>query len=62
VLFADIRGFTTLSEGLSPPEVVRFLNVFLEQMTSIVMTYGGAVNKYIGDKHDGLLECALRSG
>jgi adenylate cyclase len=49
VLFADVRGFTTLSEGLSPPEVVKFLNVFLDQMTSIVMQYGGAVNKYIGD-------------
>ncbi len=49
VLFADVRGFTTLSEGLSPPEVVRILNVFLEQMTSTVMNYGGAVNKYIGD-------------
>jgi adenylate cyclase len=49
VLFADVRGFTTLSEGLTPPEVVHILNVFLEQMTSIVMNYGGAVNKYIGD-------------
>jgi adenylate cyclase len=49
VLFADIRGFTTLSEGLTPPEVVRMLNIFLEQMNSIVMQYGGAVNKYIGD-------------
>jgi adenylate cyclase len=49
VMFADVRGFTTLSEGLTPPEVVRILNVFLEQMTSIVMRYGGAVNKYIGD-------------
>jgi adenylate cyclase len=49
VLFADIRGFTTLSEGLSPPEVVHMLNIFLEQMTGIVMEFGGAVNKYIGD-------------
>jgi adenylate cyclase len=49
VLFADIRGFTTLSEGLDPPEVVRMLNIFLEQMTSIVMEHGGAINKYIGD-------------
>ena len=49
VLFADIRGFTTLSEGLDPPEVVRMLNIFLDQMTSIVMDHGGAINKYIGD-------------
>ncbi len=49
VLFADIRGFTTLSEGLSPPEVVHMLNIFLNQMTMIVMEHGGAINKYIGD-------------
>jgi adenylate cyclase len=49
VLFADVRGFTTLSEGLTPPEIVRILNIFLERMTSIVMQYGGAINKYIGD-------------
>ena len=49
VLFADIRGFTTLSEGLTPPEVVTMLNIFLEQMTTIVMEHGGAINKYIGD-------------
>lgn len=49
VLFADIRGFTTLSEGLEPPEVVRMLNLFLEDMTAIVMENGGAINKYIGD-------------
>jgi adenylate cyclase len=49
VLFADIRGFTTLSEGLTPPEVVSILNVFLERMNTIVMGHGGAINKYIGD-------------
>ena len=49
VLFADVRGFTTLSEGLDPPEVVQILNIFLEQMTGIVMDHGGAINKYIGD-------------
>jgi adenylate cyclase len=49
VLFADVRGFTTLSESLTPPEVVGMLNVFLEQMTEIVMQNGGAINKYIGD-------------
>ncbi len=49
ILFADVRGFTTLSEGLSPTEVVTLLNVFLEEMSDIVMGYGGAINKYIGD-------------
>ncbi len=49
VLFADIRGFTPLSEGLPPAKVVELLNVFLEEMSSIVMRHGGAINKYIGD-------------
>ncbi|MBN1965526.1 MAG: adenylate/guanylate cyclase domain-containing protein [Anaerolineae bacterium] len=49
VLFADVRGFTTLSEGLPPAEVVGLLNIFLEEMSRIVMRHGGAINKYIGD-------------
>lgn len=49
VLFADVRGFTTLAEGLPPAEVVELLNYFLEQMNQIVMNYNGAINKYIGD-------------
>ncbi|MBN1200768.1 MAG: adenylate/guanylate cyclase domain-containing protein [Anaerolineae bacterium] len=49
VLFADIRGFTPLSEGLPPQDVVGLLNMFLEEMNIIVMRYGGAINKYIGD-------------
>jgi adenylate cyclase len=49
VMFADVRGFTTLSEGLPPREVVRMLNVFLERMNEIVLKHGGAINKYIGD-------------
>jgi adenylate cyclase len=49
VLFADVRGFTPLAEGLPPHEVVHLLNLFLEEMNMIVMRYGGAINKYIGD-------------
>jgi adenylate cyclase len=49
VLFADVRGFTTLSEGLPPGEVVTMLNLFLERMNEIVLKHGGAINKYIGD-------------
>lgn len=49
VMFADVRGFTTLSEGLPPREVVSMLNLFLERMNEIVLKHGGAINKYIGD-------------
>jgi len=49
VLFSDIRGFTTLSERLSPEDVVSLLNPYLELMTSIIHKHGGTVDKYEGD-------------
>ena len=49
VLMADLRGFTPMSEVLSPEEVVDALNVFLGTMADIVMKYGGSVDNFIGD-------------
>lgn len=49
VLFSDIRGFTALSERLSPDEVVALLNEYLSAMTEIVFEYGGMVDKFQGD-------------
>lgn len=49
VLFSDIRGFTTLSEKLSPEDVVGLLNPYLELMTGIIHKHGGTVDKYEGD-------------
>jgi adenylate cyclase len=49
VLFSDIRGFTTLSEKLSPEAVVSLLNPYLELMTGIIHKHGGTVDKYEGD-------------
>ncbi|MCJ7432380.1 MAG: adenylate/guanylate cyclase domain-containing protein [Anaerolineales bacterium] len=49
VLFSDIRGFTTLSEKLSPEDVVSLLNPYLELMTGIIHKHGGTVDKYEGD-------------
>lgn len=49
VFFSDIRGFTTLSEKLTPEELVAFLNDYLSQMTDLVLENKGLVDKYIGD-------------
>lgn len=48
-LFVDIRGFTKMSEELSPEEVVDVLNGYLEMATNQVFKYGGMVDKFIGD-------------
>ncbi len=49
VLFSDIAGFTTASETLPPITLVHLLSRYLEGMTQIIITHGGAVNKYLGD-------------
>ena len=50
VLFSDIRSFTTLSESMSPQELVNHLNVYLTAMTDVVLDYGGYLDKYVGDE------------
>jgi class 3 adenylate cyclase len=49
VLFADIRGFTKMSEKTSPEDVVGMLNQFFERMVKIVQRNGGVIDKFIGD-------------
>lgn len=50
VLFSDIRGFTTLSERMTPEELVVKLNHYLQIMTDIVIRYNGTLDKYVGDE------------
>ncbi|MFC1741894.1 CHASE2 domain-containing protein [Nanoarchaeota archaeon] len=49
VFFSDIRGFTTISEKLSPEQLVHLLNEYLTEMTNIILRTNGVVDKYMGD-------------
>jgi adenylate cyclase len=49
ILFADIRSFTTLSEKMSPGDVVKMLNTCLPVMIDAIVRNGGLVNKFAGD-------------
>src|SRR5919199_3070225 len=49
VLFGDIRGFTTMSEGMAPSTLLSHLNRYFDGMVDIVNRYEGTVNKYNGD-------------
>lgn len=49
MLFSDIRGFTSVSETVSPEALIRILNVYLGEMTNLVFEEEGVLDKYIGD-------------
>lgn len=49
VLFSDLRGFTTMSEGLPPEDLITLLNTYLTAMTDLVFEHKGVLDKYIGD-------------
>ena len=49
VLFSDVRGFTTISEGLDATELTRMMNEFLTPFTSAIQKHRGTIDKYMGD-------------
>lgn len=49
VLFSDVRGFTTISEGLDPKQLTQLMNEFLTPMTHIIHHSRGTIDKYMGD-------------
>ena len=49
MMFSDVAGFTTISEGLSPEKLVDLLNKYLTPMTNIILNNKGYVDKYEGD-------------
>ncbi|PIR44873.1 MAG: hypothetical protein COV10_02520 [Candidatus Vogelbacteria bacterium CG10_big_fil_rev_8_21_14_0_10_51_16] len=61
VFFSDVRGFTTLSETLTPTELVSFLNRYLSVMTDITIEERGVIDKYIGDAIMGFWGAPIRT-
>ncbi len=49
ILFSDIRGFTSISEGLDPVSLTALLNDYLTEVTEIIYRFGGTIDKYEGD-------------
>ena len=49
VLFTDVRGFTTISEGLDPKELSKLMNEFLTPLSRIIYRHRGTIDKYMGD-------------
>ena len=49
IMFCDIRGFTSMAEGMDAQTLTQFMNTFLSPMTEIITQYKGTIDKYIGD-------------
>jgi len=62
VLFSDLRGFTSMSEKLSPGEVVSLLNTYFTGMIEVISAHQGMVDKFIGDAIMALFGAPIRRG
>ena len=49
VLFSDVRGFTTISEGMDPKQLTQLMNALLTPMTRVIHKHRGTIDKYMGD-------------
>jgi adenylate cyclase len=57
VLFSDVRGFTTISEGLTPEQLTQLMNEYLTPMTQVIHRHRGTIDKYMGDA---IMACSPR--
>jgi len=49
VMFSDIRGYTTRSEGMTPGQIISFLNRYFEEVVALIHAHGGSVMSFMGD-------------
>ena len=49
ILFSDVRGFTTISEGMEPKELSLLMNEFLTPLSRVIYSHRGTIDKYMGD-------------
>jgi adenylate cyclase len=50
LLFADIRGFTSMSEKMAAPDVTEVVQMYLDHLSGIIFTWDGTLDKYVGDE------------
>jgi class 3 adenylate cyclase len=66
ILFSDIRGFTSLVEGMAPVDAIQFINTYLSRMEPAVLAEGGFIDNYVGDAimavFDRGADAAVRAG
>ncbi|MEM7506102.1 MAG: adenylate/guanylate cyclase domain-containing protein [Pseudomonadota bacterium] len=49
IMFLDVRGFSTITEKMTPDEVISFINSLLSPLTDVILKHEGTVDKYMGD-------------
>ncbi|HEY1419327.1 MAG TPA: adenylate/guanylate cyclase domain-containing protein [Candidatus Dormibacteraeota bacterium] len=50
LLFVDIRGFTSMSESMEPPDVTELVTTYLDHLSGLIFKWDGTVDKYVGDE------------
>jgi adenylate cyclase len=62
LLFADVRGFSKISESLTAEELIRFVNRLFTPLTETILAHGGTIDKFMGDAVMAFWNAPLRDG